>query len=50
MNKKFHQYDKFLVIEFSAKAAAILSTFAHLRHIYFHTDFVEGEMIRRLSY
>jgi len=45
MNKKFHQYDKHLVIEFSAQVAAVLSTFAHVRYnIYFQADFVEGEM------
>jgi len=32
MNKKFHQYDKILVIELSAQAAAILSNFAHVRY------------------
>jgi hypothetical protein len=43
MNKKF-------VIKFSAQVSAVLSTFAHVRYnVYFHADFVEGEMIRHLN-
>ena len=50
MNKKFHQYVKYFVIKFSAKVAAVLSPFSHVRYnIYFHADFVEGEMICRLN-
>jgi uncharacterized membrane protein len=41
----------YFVLKFSAKFAAVLSTFANVRYnIYLSADFMEGEMIRRLSY